>query len=54
MIWEGAPEPESAATLKSLGINSEVFIPQGNTPAPGNFLTVMRQNADRLRLVFSK
>ncbi len=54
MIWEGAPEPESAATLKSLGINSVVFIPQGNTPADGNFLTVMLQNADRLRLVFSK
>ena len=49
MIWEGAPDPETAARLEQLGLKIVVFEPCGTTPADGrDFLTVMRANVDRL------
>jgi zinc transport system substrate-binding protein len=54
MIWEGEPVKESVERLKLLGINSIVFDPCANAPEKGNFLTVMQQNADNLRLAFDK
>jgi zinc transport system substrate-binding protein len=52
MIWEGEPNPSSVAKLKSMGINSLVFDPCGNVPEEGDFLSVMRQNAQNLKTAF--
>ncbi len=48
MIWEGKPIKESTERLKAIGLNSLVFDPCGNTPAQGDFLSVMRQNGENL------
>ena len=53
MIWEGKPLPETAAKLKSLGLNSLVFDPCANRPETGDFLNTMRQNIDNLRKAYS-
>lgn len=48
MIWEDTPLPETRQRLESLGLRCVVFNPCGNTPEEGDYLTVMRQNAERL------
>jgi len=52
MIWEGKPNPKSVARLKSMGVDSLVFDPSGNSPEKGDFLSVMRQNIENLRAAF--
>jgi len=52
MIWEGDPLKATIEKLKGLQINSIVFNPCGNVPAEGDFLTVMRQNIQNLKMVF--
>lgn len=52
MIWEGKPNPESVARLRSMGIASLVFDPCGNRPAAGDFLSVMEQNVRNLERGF--
>jgi zinc transport system substrate-binding protein len=52
MIWEGEPIGESVERLKSIGVHSLVFDPCGNVPDRGDFLTVMRQNVENLKLAF--
>jgi zinc transport system substrate-binding protein len=52
MIWEGEPMGKSVERLKSIGVNSLVFDPCGNVPEQGDFISVMRQNAENLKLVF--
>ena len=54
MIWEGEPLPATVEMLKSNGIRSVVFNPGANAPEQGDFLTVMRENVENLRAVFSK
>lgn len=54
MLWEGKPIKESAERLKAIGLDSLVFDPCGNTPDQGDFLSVMRQNFDNLKLAFKK
>lgn len=54
MIWEGEPLPATVKTLKSKGIQSVVFNPSANAPEQGDFLSVMQQNVENLRAVFSK
>ena len=54
MLWEGKPMKESAQLLKAIGLDSLVFDPCGNTPDQGDFLSVMRQNFDNLKLAFKK
>ena len=44
MIWVGKPTDETIEGLKKLGVGSVVFDPCGNTPASGDFLSVMRSN----------
>ncbi len=48
MIWEGTPAEESIAKLQALGIQSVVVDPCGNRPEAGDWLSVMRTNADNL------
>ena len=52
MIWEGDPLKAAIEKLKGLQIDSIVFNPCGNVPAQGDFLTVMRQNIENLKLAF--
>ena len=54
MIWEGDPLPDTVEMLKSNGIQSVVFNPSANVPEQGNFLSVMRENVENIRAVFSK
>ena len=52
MIWEGEPIKESVERLKIMGLKSLVFDPCGNVPNNGDFLQVMRQNVENLKLAF--
>jgi len=52
MIWEGDPNPPSVVLLETLGVNSLVFDPAGNVPVKGDFLSVMQQNVENLKLAF--
>ena len=52
MIWEGEPLEVSVEGLKSIGVDSLVFDPCGNTPDQGDFLSVMRHNVENLKPVF--
>jgi len=52
IIWEDYPIEETRKQLDSLGIKSIVFNPSGNTPENGNYISVMRQNVENLKMVF--
>jgi len=52
MIWEGEPMPASVEKLQTLGVQSLVFDPCGNTPEQGDFLSVMQQNVVNLQQAF--
>ena len=52
MIWEGDPNPDSIRKLEELGVRSVVFNPCGNVPEKGDFLSIMRQNVENLRIIF--
>jgi zinc transport system substrate-binding protein len=49
MLWEGAPDPATRQRLEDLGLRVVVFAPAMNLPATGDFLSVMRVNAENLR-----
>ena len=53
MIWEETPLPQISERLESIGIRSVVFDPCATTPASGDFLSVMDENLEALRLVFA-
>ena len=52
MIWEAPPSAEFASELAKRGIRSAVFYTVNNVPETGDFLTVMRENVERLKPVF--
>jgi zinc transport system substrate-binding protein len=52
MVWEGEPTNESVERLKTMGINSLIFNPCGNIPAKGDFMSVMRQNVENLKIAY--
>jgi zinc transport system substrate-binding protein len=52
MIWEGVPLPATVRALRARGVDSLVFDPGANTPAEGDFLTVMEDNARTLEGAF--
>lgn len=52
MLWEGEPLPEVRERLREMGVESVVYDPVGNCPAEGDYLTVMRANAENLGAVF--
>lgn len=49
MVWEADPLPEVARRLLGMGIEAVPFETCANVPASGDYLSVMRANADRLR-----
>ena len=48
MLWEGQPLQATEEGLRKRGIEVVVFDPAGQTPADGDFLTVMEANVGRL------
>ena len=52
MIWEAEPLQKSSATLKGMGIHSQVFDPCFNRPETGDFLSVMQQNVKNMETAF--
>ena len=52
MLWEGAPVEETAAELRQLGVEPVVFDQCGSAPENGDYLSVMRENAANLALVY--
>ncbi|MDF1852025.1 MAG: metal ABC transporter substrate-binding protein [Verrucomicrobiales bacterium] len=48
MIWEGTPSEENVAKMKEMGLESVVFSPAGNKPEEGDFLSVMKDNLEKL------
>ncbi len=53
MIWEAAPLLPVRERLESIGVRSVVFDPCADTPASGDFLSVMEDNVEALRTVFA-
>lgn len=51
MLWEGGPMESTIAALDERGISSVVVSPCANTPAEGDWLTVMTENADALETI---
>ncbi|MHC4130775.1 MAG: metal ABC transporter substrate-binding protein [Planctomycetota bacterium] len=54
MIWEGPPGGDVVEKLRERGVNSVVFSPCGNVPEQGDYLSVMRENIERLKIVFQQ
>jgi zinc transport system substrate-binding protein len=48
ILWEDTPLVETSRRLAELGLGSLVFGPGANTPAEGDFGTVMLENVSRL------
>ena len=53
MLWEAEPLARTETKLRELGVQSVVFDPCGNTPAEGDYMSVMRANLERLARVFA-
>jgi len=51
MLWGGAPMDITVAALDKRGISSVVVSPCANTPAEGDWLTVMTANAEALETI---
>ena len=49
MVWEGGPDTDTVAKLKSLGVESVIFDACGTMRAEGDLLSVMRKNVKILR-----
>lgn len=52
MIWEAAPLPETRNALEDMGVATAVFNPCADETANGDFISVMRENIERVRPVF--
>ncbi|MCW5977944.1 MAG: zinc ABC transporter substrate-binding protein [Bryobacteraceae bacterium] len=50
MLWEAPPQPETEKRLKELGVTAIVFYPCATRPSEGDYLSVMRRNAERIKL----
>jgi len=48
MLWEGEPHPETRKLLEEADVKVVVFLPCGNRPAEGDYLTTMKQNLAKL------
>lgn len=49
MIWEAEPDEPVTRRLGEMGLRTAVLDPCSNTPANGDFFTVMRKNVQALR-----
>jgi zinc transport system substrate-binding protein len=51
MLWEGEPMESTVVALDERGISSVVVSPCANTPADGDWLTMMTANAEALETI---
>ncbi len=51
MLWEGEPHPETRKLLENAGVKVVLFIPCGNKPPQGDYLSVMKANIENLASV---
>ena len=49
MLWEDKPLAEVQSKLAEKGIESIAFNPCGNRPEEGDYMDVMRQNAESFK-----
>lgn len=49
MLWEGQPDADTRRRLRELGVRVVILAPAMNAPAEGDFLSVMRGNAENIR-----
>lgn len=54
MIWEDEPTEETAAELSDRDIGIIVIDPAFHPPTEGDFLSIMRENIERVRLALTK
>lgn len=54
ILWEDQPLPEAVRGLEERGVRSVVYNPLPQPPEEGDFLSVMRDNVESLRQVFSE
>lgn len=52
MLWEAEPDAPIAARLRALGVASVPFEPCANRPESGDFLSLMKRNAENLKAAF--
>jgi zinc transport system substrate-binding protein len=52
LVWEAEPVAETKTLLTGRGIESVVFAPLAETPASGDYLSVMNENLARLEALF--
>jgi zinc transport system substrate-binding protein len=52
LVWEAEPLPETKTMLEERGIRSVVFAPLAETPASGDYLSVMNENLALLEALF--
>jgi zinc transport system substrate-binding protein len=48
MLWEAKPLPETISKLEELDIKSIIYSPSANQPKTGDFMSIMRENIERL------
>jgi zinc transport system substrate-binding protein len=54
MLWEAEPLAETAARLRELSVEPIVFDQCGDVPAEGDYLSVMRSNAERVARAYGR
>jgi zinc transport system substrate-binding protein len=54
MLWESTPLSETADRLGELGVEVIVFDQCANSPEAGDYLSVMRENAENLATAFGR
>ena len=52
MIWEGQPSPVSVQRLREMGVDSLVYDSCANIPDRGDFMDVMQENINNLKIIF--
>jgi zinc transport system substrate-binding protein len=52
MLWEGEPVPAIRDRLQQSGVQSIVFVPCGNHPETGDFLSAMSNNISNMEQIF--
>jgi len=52
MIWEGQPAPVSVQRLSETGVGSLVYDPCANVPGKGDFMDVMQENINNMKIIF--
>ena len=50
MLWEDDPLQEVESKILDSGIDVKVFNPCGNMPSDGDFLSIMRDNIEALKM----